>query len=288
MSYRLFFTTCIFMYYILRIESKVAYDKGSNSSSKSDIAKASVNDIDEPLENPRISKYPFMVSIERNDYKKYTHLCGGAILNEHFVITAAHCMLKPRQLYAKDISVLAGSSLLFDKNATRFFVKATKRHPQFVPFRGNDILLLLMEREIPIDNIHFGNIDFRDTTRKSGEIPAHLLGWGQTQLNQTKELEEVPFKTIQDKDCFINYRFRYLTNSEVCAMNTRGPRGACDGDSGGPLVDETHQKLIGLLTYGRKPCQIDKPYAFTRISLFVKWIEQEMANMLKLKAKAIK
>ncbi|KAH8311580.1 hypothetical protein KR044_007016, partial [Drosophila immigrans] len=214
--------------------------------------------------------------IQRNDLKTFTHLCGGVILNEHFVITAAHCTLKPKQLSAKDISVLAGSARLFDKNTTRFHVKTMRKHPQFIPLRGNDILLLQVEPKIPIDNIRFGKIDFLAKIRQNGGLNAHLVGWGRTQLNRTKDLEVMPFKTIEDKECFLHYRFKYLTNSEICAINSKGPRGACDGDSGGPLVDETYQTLYGILSYGREPCQTSKPYAFTRISVYVNWIEREM------------
>jgi len=53
-------------------------------------------------------------------------------------------------------------------------------------------------------------------------------------------------------------------------------------------VDESKQSLYGLLSYGRTPCEIGKPYAFTRISVYVNWIEQQMANMLKMNAKSIK
>jgi len=172
--------------------------------------------------------YPFIVSIQRNDIGRHTHLCGGTILNKHFVLTAAHCTLKPKQLLAKDLSVVGGSTKLFDKEAKRFRVRSMKKHPQFIPLKGNDILLLQVEPEIPIDNIRFGTIDFRNSTRKSGGLDSFLLGWGRTKANKPKDLEVIPFHTIEDKQCFQDFRFKYLTNSEICAMNSKGPRGACD------------------------------------------------------------
>jgi len=52
-------------------------------------------------------------------------------------------------------------------------------------------------------------------------------------------------------------------------------------------VDESQQLLLGVLSYGRTPCLIGQPYAYTRISVYVNWIEQQMANMLKLNSKSL-
>lgn len=151
MDCRFYLTICIFIYFGSGAQSKVDNIKGilcirhehrthklnflgSEILSKTSVANALPDDegkaidtsINEVLSQDVKVTYPFMVSIQRNDAGKYTHLCGGSILSKNFVLTAAHCALKPRQLFPKDLSVVAGSTKLFDKNATRFRVKAMK------------------------------------------------------------------------------------------------------------------------------------------------------------------
>lgn len=179
-------------------------------------------------ENKEPKRFPFVVSIQVHEGTKYKHQCGGSILNSQFVVSAAHCTLKPKKLSAKDLFVVAGSSRLYDTNATRLRVKAMKTHPEFRPLAGNDILLLQLATELPIDNIRFGTIEYHNASRKEGRLGAWLLGWGRTEPEEPKELEMIPFQTIEDEDCFLEYRFKYLTDSEICAINSGGDRGACD------------------------------------------------------------
>lgn len=172
--------------------------------------------------------YPFVASIQINSKGKYQHLCGATILHAQFVLTVAHCFKKYTELKAKDYFVAAGSNKLFDEQAKRVRVSSITKYIDFDVRYGYDIALIKLETPMPLDNTRFASLDFKDDTRKGGDVNVLLLGWGHTQPSVPKNLETVPFRTITDIQCFLEHKFKYLTGSEICAINTGGPRGACD------------------------------------------------------------
>lgn len=60
-----------------------------------------------------------------------------------------------------------------------------------------------------------------------------------------------------------------MHNSTICALLGSGS-GTCRGDSGGPII--THNKLIGVVSWGIRPCGAGHPDGFTRLSSFLDWI----------------
>ncbi|XP_030374719.1 chymotrypsin-2 [Scaptodrosophila lebanonensis] len=231
-----------------------------------------------------ITRYPFVVSLQKQGKEYYKHICGGAIIDEQFVLTSAHCILNPQQLSTTSLSIVAGTNQIYNRSsATRFHIKEIRTHKFFKPLKGNDIALLKVEPTIPIDNKRFSKIDFRNSSRKVAGLESLMLGWGRNIVNVIKDMEVVPFQTIEDEECELKHRFKYLTKSEICALSRK--RGACDGDSGGPLVDVESNGFYGLVSYGRRACEAGKPYAFTRISYYVKWIDETMNSMRSLPPK---
>ncbi|XP_016961041.1 mite allergen Eur m 3 [Drosophila biarmipes] len=228
---------------------------------------------------PNRSRYPYVVSIGTNVKGYYKHLCVGVIISDGFLLTAAHCLKtlpnhKPAPKY-----VAGGDDFLGSRNQTRFFIVQVEWHPRFRMLGGHDIAVARVYPKFTLDNKRFRSIQFKVKPRKDVDERVTMLGWGRATIGRIKKLQETPYLTMQNWLCKHKYRFVFLTKTDICAMHLRGPKGACDGDSGAPLMDVANERLVGLLSYGRKACTPLQPYAFTRVSEYSKWIQETMDGM---------
>ncbi|KAI8437298.1 hypothetical protein MSG28_011670 [Choristoneura fumiferana] len=70
------------------------------------------------------------------------------------------------------------------------------------------------------------------------------------------------------------YKAQVIDGRVLCAGYKKGGSDACQGDSGGPLM----QPIIGVVSFGRKCAEAGFPGVYTRVTNFVPWIEQTIAN----------
>ncbi|KAH8357099.1 hypothetical protein KR084_001837 [Drosophila pseudotakahashii] len=227
-----------------------------------------------------LPRYPYVVSIGTNVKGFYKHLCVGVILSNQFVLTAAHCVKPSKALKSKTKMYIAGGDdFVGSRKQTRFFAVRLEWHPQFKPLGGYDIALVRVHPKLPLDGIRFRSIHFNSKPQKDSGLKVSMVGWGRVSIGRVKKLKELPFETIDNGVCKQKHRFIFLTKVEMCAVHLKGSIGACDGDSGAPLIDVSKEKLYGLLSYGKKACKPLKPYAFTRVSEYSKWIKRTMNQM---------
>ncbi|GLH15204.1 uncharacterized protein GBIM_19572 [Gryllus bimaculatus] len=66
-----------------------------------------------------VAHFPYQISLQHND----RHVCGGSIINSHWVLTAGHCMIHPLSEY----SVRAGSNTP-NANGSIYNVSRAVRH----------------------------------------------------------------------------------------------------------------------------------------------------------------
>nr|XP_036673768.1 mite allergen Eur m 3 [Drosophila suzukii] len=229
--------------------------------------------------SPKRSRYPYVVSIGTNTKGYYKHLCVGVIISNEFLLTAAHCIKRmPNQKQAKKF-VAGGDDFLGSRKQTRFFVVQVQWHPQFKLLGGHDIAVVRVYPKFPLDDKRFRSIQFKGKPRTGSGEKVSMIGWGRATVGRIKKIQETPFQTMRNDICKQKHRFVFLTKTDFCAVHLKGPQGACDGDSGAPLMDVANERLVGLLSYGKKACTPLQPYAFTRVSDYSKWIQQAMDYM---------
>ncbi|KAG6447784.1 hypothetical protein O3G_MSEX005192 [Manduca sexta] len=180
-----------------------------------------------------IIDYPHQVSYLFNE----GILCGGFIVSERYIVTAAHCSSIITD--ASTIILRAGSS--YRQNGTIIPIAEVYTHPQFnnPPY----------DKDVGVLRTHYP-INFTDTIKPIPLAPlgrrmraytyVEISGWGATQEGgpSPDRLREVRIPVVSYPQCFMSYPMQ-LTRNMFCAGNYYfGRQGTCQGDSGGTAVQD--------------------------------------------------
>ncbi|MBN3323038.1 MCT1A protease, partial [Atractosteus spatula] len=207
----------------------------------------------------------YMASIQVNG----THRCGGFLISEKFVMTAAHCCKGER------MSVVLGAHNIASANARRYGVKREYRHPDFTDVRsGSDIMLLQLSKPVKpgkgIKVIKYPRKD-RDIKPKTS---CTVAGWGaiKTGGGAVTSLRVVNVTVVDAQVCRNMWRGE-LPADIICAGGYKTKKGACQGDSGGPLV--CGGEALGIVSFNSANCDYPNlPNIYTRVSKYLPWIQK--------------
>lgn len=229
--------------------------------------------------------YPHQVSIQYK-YPSQTggvrHFCGGAIVSNNYVLSAAHCLYAKTNQVA-ELTVMAGTNLQNDLGvdgggtAVWFDCAEIIVNPQFDPSTMvADIALIRLASSITfgptIRAIPLPKQDHADP------ITTVLTGWGYTNSsyvvpNRLQRIELASMDVVQCDTYMTSWR---VNECHVCTTAPEG-KGACFGDSGGPLHKHSDGTLIGLVSFGY-PCALGKPDVYCRVQCYTDWITETITG----------
>ena len=233
------------------------------------------------------------LSLQDEENDAWWYSCGGSVIANRWVMSAAHCCEGIQTIYARfgDLHRWGWDSNEYELQATAWF-----NHPEYGSraadgdSQNNDVCLIKFNNDIiasdPDNQVRPVCLPKADKEHGAG---CWVAGWGTTSSggSSSATLLSVGVNILSAEYCVANSYFSSLQADDICASKpdidgdgkTDPGSDACQGDSGGPLVCPVDGKatLMGVVSRGQGCAWEGWPGLYTSAFTTDSWVRQTVA-----------
>ncbi|KAJ8925741.1 hypothetical protein NQ315_009589 [Exocentrus adspersus] len=247
-------------------------------------------------QNADLGEFPWMALLLYKARKGTTFGCGGTVISNRYILTAAHCITQLKtplvgvRVGEYDISKTVDCETQGDGSTKcngpvqDLSIEKIIPHPKFTKDYENqegfnDIGLLRVARIKPAEHIipiclPLGEVRHSKLTR------VIVTGWGITETDRNRNsniIQKIALPVINQQECQRAYKTITISNKQICANGRQ--QDTCNGDSGGALQTakylrgDTRMVQYGVISFGGAVCGSGTyPGLYTNVEAYMDWI----------------
>jgi len=201
--------------------------------------------------------------------------CGGTLLNDRYVLTAAHCV------GTDDPSKIEITAGLHNKQLSEAGTRQVRKVERIFMHPGwdskllkDDIAILRLSQPVQFNRyVQPACLPGPDPPINSEVV---IVGWGAEQMQGPAyhQLKQAQVKVVGDCN---KYWGQVDSDKQICVAHSASGFSACQGDSGGPILQKHKNQWVvqgvasfvsDCKTHGNLP-----PNVYVRVSYYLDWIK---------------
>ncbi|XP_071441258.1 serine protease snk-like [Hetaerina americana] len=243
------------------------------------------------------NEYPHMAAVGYGARNNIQWLCGGTLISENFILTAAHCLRggsagPARWILLGTVNLALNESYLGEAGQIHEVIRRI-RHPGYrPPAKYDDVALLEIGPAFTRNHKPLITKELHPACLKTIDSPSYgrfiATGWGRVGFGEDPSMELLKVEldvfdetkcnqTFEDVITKTNQLRRGIDSTMLCAGILSGGKDTCQGDSGGPLqvarTGACQFQIWGITSFGKICSFANSPSVYMKVSAYIEWIE---------------